>query len=383
MSEYLAYINNYDIRPCTTQYLWWYLLLLNRLPKSYFVINKDYISKENFKRWELNPNIKKPIPYNENIKSLIPLKYSILNKAEDVLKDIYVPSQILNKVIKDNIEYYETELNKILDKNSNIKGTLLWVNNKTVENVCKKRNIPVIHNELGALRRPVYKDMCYFDFSGVNGNTEFNKRFKEFLKISNRVRILNKKELLKVISPVHYKYLIDLSKQTTKFKCGVALQVDLDTNLLAYSNNIQPIDIINLAVKSFGSNKVLIRNHPLTTIGVTENKKSVGDVNIDCSKNSLEFIADCNSIFTLNSSVGLEALLLNRHVVFFGDTPFYSLQYMNEETLIKALNFAVFSYMIPTEYLYNGKYYDYRIEVGLSDEEELYNDGLRKHGVIK
>lgn len=369
MKQYLAYLNNYDIRPCVAQYLWVYCLLLNRLPQSYFVLNSDYINMDNYKKWELNSSINKPIPYSTDI-NILPEDYCLLDKVEDLLiSDI--PSKVLNTVIKDNIEYYKNQLSTILD-NKNIKGALLWVNNKTVEELFKERNLPVIHNEIGALRKPLFKDMCYFDFHGVNGNTEFNNRFENFEKISHKVKIYSREELIKIIAPDNYDYLISLMNKKPQYKCGVGLQVDLDTNLLAFNNNIQPIDILNLAVKNYGN--VLVRNHPASSTGYISNK-SIGRTIIDNSKNSLEFIANCENVWCMNSSVGFEALLLGRNVRFFGDTPFYNMQYMDEETKLKALNFAIFSYMIPTELLYNEKYYDYRIEIGLSDEEELYNKG--------
>lgn len=374
MSRFLAYLNNYDIRPCMAQYLWVYCLLLDKLSKSYFVLNKDYIDNNNFKRWELNSNISKHISYNENISTLIPKYYSIFDKIEEIDIGTDIPSKILNKVLNENIEYYENKLSEILDKCKDIKGALLWVNNRTIEKVFSERNLPVIHNELGALRKPIYRDMCYFDFQGVNGNTEFTKRFKQFEKIADKVKLFNREELIKIVAPNNYEYLTKLSKQIPKYKCGVAMQVDLDTNLLAFNKGVLSADVINIATKMF--NRVLVRNHPLSSIGCMTNK-SIGRIDIDNSKNSLEFIINCENIYTINSSVGFEALLLGRSVRFFGYTPFYWLQYMDEETKLKALNFAIFSYMIPTELLYDEKYYDYRIEVGLSDEEELYNSGLR------
>lgn len=41
----------------------------------------------------------------------------------------------------------------------------------------RKYNIPVINLELGPLRSPTYLFTGYFDFSGVNGNTEAEKRY--------------------------------------------------------------------------------------------------------------------------------------------------------------------------------------------------------------
>jgi hypothetical protein len=47
---------------------------------------------------------------------------------------------------------------------------------------------------------------------------------------------------------------------------------------------------------------------------------------------------------------------------------------MDEQTKLKALNFAIFSYMIPAKLLYNKEYYLYRLEC--FDELELYRKGM-------
>jgi hypothetical protein len=66
---------------------------------------------------------------------------------------------------------------------------------------------------------------------------------------------------------------------------------------------------------------------------------------------------------------------MGRRVRVFGDNPFRDLQYMNEEELTLALNFAIFSYLIPTSRLYNEDYYKMRIQC--KEEEYLYNEGQR------
>ena len=37
MTRYIAYLNNYDIRPCTAQYLWWFYYLMDHMPETCFL----------------------------------------------------------------------------------------------------------------------------------------------------------------------------------------------------------------------------------------------------------------------------------------------------------------------------------------------------------
>ncbi len=367
--RYLAYLNHYDIRPCTAQYLWLYMVILNKLPHAYFVINKDYLNP-NRNRIEFTQTHR--FPYLDKIpESLTPEKYSIFDKVEEDIGEL-IPSRILKRVVEEGFNSEKKELEEILNKN-NIKGALLWVNNKSVEDTFAKYNLPVIHNESGALRSPFFKDTIYFDFKGVNGNTSFLERFEEFKKISHNLPIFSRKELLQIVSNScysdSYNYLLRLYETKPQYECGVALQVDVDTNVLVYNHGITLTDVLNLAVKE-ADGKILVRNHPLSSLGFNSTI-SIGNAELDTSANSLEFISKCKEIRCLNSSVGFEALLLGRKVRFYGDTPFKWITYMNEEDQLLALNFAVISYLVPSSLVFDEKYYDFRVKTQ-GDEEEIY-----------
>ena len=128
--------------------------------------------------------------------------------------------------------------------------------------VLNKHNIPVVHHEMGPFRPTVYVPTIYMDFSGVNGNTEFDVRFKEFLKIAKEVPILSREELIKIISPDYSQKLLTILKnKDSEYEVGVGLQVEVDTNLLLFSNGRSWVDPILLA-KADSTGKILVRPHP-------------------------------------------------------------------------------------------------------------------------
>lgn len=373
MNRYLAFLNNYDIRPCRAQYLWWFYYLQDHLPNTYFIINKDYLNVDK-NRWEYAQYEKAPYKYNNP--STFSLKhYTIMDRFEDSpeLKNEIIPSRILKRAMTEPLPSVVNTIKEVLEQ-EDITASISWCNNASVEVACELYNIPTIHNESGALRTPFFIDTCYFDLSGVNGNTEFNKRFENFKKVTNNVEVFSRKELLSMVSQPHFRdYIKDLSKVNPQYECGVAMQVDVDTNVLAFNKGISEADVIRIAAQNH-NHSLLIRNHPLSSIGYIR-PASLGLGKVDESKNSLEFISKCKHLYTLNSSVAFEAMLMGRKATILGDNPFYNLQFMDENELVLALNFAVFSYLMPTTRLYNEEYYNMRIRC--KEEEYLYNEGKK------
>jgi capsule polysaccharide export protein KpsC/LpsZ len=93
--------------------------------------------------------------------------------------------------------------------------------------------------------------------------------------------------------------------------------------------------------------------------------------------NAVQFINKCEEIYCLNSSVGIEAILLGRKAKIFGDSPFKNVCSMNEDLQIKALNFIVFGYLIHKELLFNDSYYKYRL-ANRGNEKAIYLDNVKR-----
>ena len=369
MTKYLIYLNNYDIRPCKAQYLYWYLNMLEKFPDALFVLNKDYLNPDP-NRWEIRDKKKA----NKNWVYKVPKNYVLLPKIEEMedvkRRDFQNPASFLKLCVNQHITDLDEALDKIINENK-IEAAFTCVNNKTLENVCFSYNIPVIHNEQGPLRPPFFHGTVYLDFSGVNGRTEFYSRFLNFQEME--VELYSKDELLRIVTkPEQYSYVSKLVKAKPIYDCGVALQVDVDTNMIAYNNGWTSADLINKAMKEHG--RVLIRNHPLASMQYASNT-SLGNGVIDKSANSLEFISKCKKIVTINSSVAFEAMLLGREVEILGDSPFAAIPKMDEETKLVALNFAIFGYLIP-DYLWGDKEY-FKFRIFAKNEEIVYNKNMK------
>lgn len=364
---YLVFAANYDIRPCKAQHMWWYLLMLEKFPDALFVVTDDYLYPDT-NRWEFN-EMKKLNPKWEFKR---PTNFIKIEKPVDwpELRDIKNPADIFRKCTKELIWYLHCFLEDIICKND-IEAAFTTCNNQTLYNTCLDHNIPVFHQEQGPLRPPFFKKFDYLDFMGVNGNTDFFHRFERFKEFKDEVKVYSREELLRLVTkPDTFTYVNNLANTRPTHACGVALQVDVDSNMISYNEGWTSADLINKAIRNYGT--VLIRNHPSASMHYTT-PKSLGGGVIDKSANSLIFVSKCKKIMTINSSVAFEAMIMGREAEILGDSPFKEMAGMSSDEKLLALNFAIFSYFVPHKLYGNREYYEFRkLE---RNEKILYNKG--------
>ena len=374
--KYLVYLNNYNIRQAKAQYLWLLYEILSHNLDAFYILTEEYLEKRTVKdSWEVRQAVQKYGSFEKLISRLRIEDCLVMDTPDKWISnsEITIPSQILYNTV---YGYHEEEVHAIVTaiRKRNIRAGVTWVNNKTFKETMEKFNLPVIHHELGPLRPSTYIPTVYLDFSGVNGDTEFDKRFEEFLKIADKVPILSRKELLRIVAPEHYIELYRiLENKGREYEIGVGLQVEVDTNLLLFNKGCSWIDPV-LAAKADSSGKVFVRPHPLAGYIMKPDVRLVID---DLKGNALGFINRCNKIYCLNSSVGFEALLLGREAKVFGDSPFRNMCSMDEDTQLKALNFAIFGYLIHRDLLFNDSYYDFRLK-NRGDEKAIYIDNMKR-----
>lgn len=383
--SYILYLNHYDIRQCKAQYLSVLYEALAHNLDAHFILNKEYLEKyEKGHRWEVKWVENHWGSFEEVWNRLNPKKCTVMDKPEkwvtNSINGYYWklptinPSNILRSAVYDYHEKEAQTIEEVLEK-SKIKAGVTWVNNRTLKEVLNKHGIPTIHHELGPFRPTTYIPTAYLDFSGVNGDTEFDTRFKEFLKIVDKVPILSREELIRVISPCHYKELIDVLHENRRtHEIGVGLQVEVDTNVLVFNKSCSWVDPL-LQAQADCTGKVLVRPHPAANYIMKPSTRI--EINDITKENAINFINRCNKIYCLNSSVGVEALLLGRESKIFGDNPFASVCNMDSETQLKALNFIVFGYLISRDLLFNEAYYEFRLN-NRGNEKEIYMDNMKR-----
>jgi hypothetical protein len=255
-------------------------------------------------------------------------------------------------------------LARILEE-TEIDAALTWCNCPSLTVACERLAIKVIHNELGPLREPVYRPTAYFDFSGVNASAECARRLAAFGAVDESVAgaTLSREELIWLLAqPQHACALLE--EVAPEYAVGVALQVENDSNLIAYANGYAPIDLIAVARQSATDDAILIRRHPAGWF-----KPDFPRIQVDNCAYSFEFVKRCARTLTINSSVFLESLLLGRPAYALGQNPFESASGVIQDGAMRdqatvapaVLNFFLLGYVIPYELLFHVGYYRFRL----------------------
>lgn len=217
--------------------------------------------------------------------------------------------------------------------------------------------------ELGAMRSPIYLDTGYMDENVILGNNSLEQRYSNFCKeiSDSKCPVFTHQELLAIMLQNKYlKYLFRVNDKPTH-KLGLALGT---ATWLPFSKNsaMNDEELIYHAQKHYQLSEMLVRRHPGDFAGAMYPSVEYAR---DTSLNTLEFILKCKKVATLGSNLVIEAMLFNREVVVCQKSAgYYAATHNVEEDYkpsIELLNFIVFGYMVPFEFLTDVKYIRWRL----------------------
>ncbi len=167
----------------------------------------------------------------------------------------------------------------------------------------QKRGIPVIYSELGWFSQ---KDQVYFDSKGTNALSEIRSLDLDELSVDERLNAWIETYLQKRLT---YRVLV-------KDFIFVPLQDECDTNIVDSSPYTKMDDFVRDLSRQFPDKKFIVRPHPRaehTHLGQYHNVEVRSDGNI------YDWLAHADAVVGINSTVLLEALLLNKRVFAFGE----------------------------------------------------------------
>ena len=327
--------------------------------------------------WEKNSSVREKLEYNIPSNELlsrtkiISVDQSIFAPLEEKLKSNNLVWRYLIKHEYEPLKEFIREKLEEIQKKSHIEAIIIYCNSPSVKSIGREMGIPVIHTEIGPTRKPQYLQTAYWDLSGVNGNTEAAQRFsmaKDELKNAG----LTKRELLYLFSSEEDFKKNDSFQDTPEYPVGVAGQVDDDSNIIAYSNGFNNLELLKYADFHFGQKNVLFRNHPGAQTYFTSN--------LDRSPSPALFFKRIEKLITINSSMALEASLLGKPVTVLGDSPFKLLSddIINNSIAadghIEELNFLCLNYIIPYSMIFDYDYCMWRLT--FPSETEIRNRHL-------
>lgn len=353
----VAYFPSFPFRGRSAPYLWIFYKLLTTYGNRLHFLTDDLYRQDvdiwrQYERWEVLEESQKRQGYRlPTAAELNGLSYTPFN-SDFFVRMLTEHGGNPTRAFYEYLTQYDTLLEKdfytALQTIGDVEVVLNWCNCPSLYSACKKLNIPVMNMELGPLRHPEYLSTGYLDFSGVNGNTEAAARYAA---VAEDCQLGLKLEDLRGF------FCSDsLPPLTKKYKSGIVLQVENDSNLIAYSNGFNNQILLDYAQLNYDGD-FLVRSHPGSAFRLNENLS-----NVDHSATSIDFIAQCQKIVTINSSVGLEALLMGVPVITFGDCSFrFILEAQGEQERINRLGFYLFAYLVPYALIFDLDYIRFRL----------------------
>ncbi|HBW1753570.1 GT99 family glycosyltransferase N-terminal domain-containing protein [Klebsiella quasipneumoniae subsp. similipneumoniae] len=370
---FAVFLPPYPFRGVKAPYLWLFLKYLHcSNEKILFITSPDYVEVINdetqHSRWEFDTASMASLGYSlPDEQSLARHEYLYLDHAlyETMLaQHHHDPIKSFTTFLTESISELENELFSLLTKEiiQRVDAFVSICNCPSLEKVARALNKEVIHLEIGPLRAPMYRNTAYLDFTGVNGNTEARARYE-----SCQTEI----DITCSMNDLHRYFLeaISLPSSSENQVAGIVLQVEDDSNIIAYSHNFTNISLISYVRQQHALENILVRAHPGSLFRLRDDIFS-----IDASANSLEFIQKCHSIYTINSSVGLEALLCEKKTNILGDCSYaFVAEEASGPNRVNAMAFYLFAYLVPFELIFNLEYLRFRLD----HPAELYI--VRKH----
>ena len=371
-----AFLLPFPFRGTPAPYLWVYyrLLAMGDAPMA-FILGADYLRPTGdwaeAGRWEMAPDHQARLGYR------IPEPGSIDRHAHCILPqrlftDLLASSrgnhiEAFRRLIRERLPDFEAAFADLLGA-LRPEAVLTWCNCASLSAAASRLGIPVLHLELGPLRAPAFRATAYLDFSGVNGGTEAEARFRANAGFRPEVTREALWRFFHTGAP--------LPEASAAFDTGVVFQVEDDSNLLAFSHGYdnQSLYARNRLLDPAG--RLLLRPHP----GSLFELKPVAGYEIDRSPDSLVFLRRCRQVATINSSVGLEALLLGMPVAVMGDCSYRHIADATDaREQVAMLAHYLFAYLVPEHLIFDADYLRFRL--GRPGDDAIVHRHLCAYGV--
>ena len=374
-----AFLLPFPLRGYRAPYLWVYYRLLSSFgERMLFVASEDYTRGPEYwqaqNRWEMQPGNAQRLHYQVPTREIMDgHDYGFLSETvfEALLADSGGnPITAFRRLLSERVPCLDAAFAEILSQPSaeGIEAILTWCNCPSLSAAAAEKGIPVVHLELGPLRWPQYRPTAYLDFSGVNGNTEVERRYLESGFRSGAgfdIEALRR----------FFCQAKDGESSAARFNLGVVLQVEDDSNLLAFGHGFDNQSLLVYAHLRRPDGGVLVRGHPGSLFALKPDWYQVDD-----SPDSVAFIRRCDKILTINSSVGLEAMLMQTPVEVLGDCAHrFIAEAGDEQARVARLAFYLFAYLVPMGLIYDPGYLRFRL--GQPSDYEIVIRHVAAYGI--
>lgn len=366
---FAAFLHPFPIRGQSAPLLWVFYRLVNQFgPDIVFLLSRDYLeSPQTYQlagRWEMSAEAQAALGYR------VPVPTEL-----DALRVEFVPDDWIATMrtrfradavgpwrhfLLERDTRLEDWVASALRRQQQVLGeafeaVVVWNNCLALRSAVADLGLPLLHWELGPLRSPQFRSTVYLDMQGVNGGTQSEPRLRAAVQTGELMELpqLDRAQLAELFCAT------PPGDAAPDFEIGVPLQVDDDSNLVAYSNGHDNSSLLAQALSQCSDPaRLLVRNHPSRQLPVPD-----GGFAIDESAGSVAFIQRCVKILTINSGVGAEALVLGKRVDVLGDSPYAHIARMSPGSVewLQGLRFFLLCYLVPWSLLFDPDYIRWRL----------------------
>lgn len=306
------------------------------------------------------------IPSIEDLKSIG--QYTIPQDFEDELISDY-PTQI--DCWKDILWHENKKLDIFIrklfskieaDYNEKIEAVLCFYAPASLRKIAAEKGIYVIFNERTSFRPPLFISSGYFDFKENYRKGELEERYNKFLEETkeNPVVLFERKEILS---------LFMTSKGLNYLDCIDSIQPSKELGICRCGEEMIPLE-----QSLFTTNQLSLEAQKLY---LPENIVYRDRTN---SQTSIEFILSCRRIASVHSNMSFDTMLLGRTSCSYGNSPFAFManngikDFKENIVPIEFINFVVFGYFVPWQFLRDEEYIRWRLTK--PSEIEIYKKHL-------
>ena len=240
--------------------------------------------------------------------------------------------------------------------------------------VAHDRGIPVIHIEMGCWREPTYLRTAFWDLEELQGGRTVERRWERFCREreEREIPIFSKRECLALLLQKEKLKLLNIYGSKPKKKIGVVLGYTVNEQVFC-KTHLNDSELLYRVRKEYGTTNMLIRRHFGDPYGGQYPRYKEA---MDKPGRSVpEFLQDCDTVVSLISGVGMEAMLWDRKAITLLPSPSYYASGHEIEGEGKCagedfISFFAFCYLTPLEYLTDVDYLRWRLSG--PTEREIY-----------
>ena len=247
---------------------------------------------------------------------------------------------------------------------------------KPFRNVCDELGIPLIPYCFSAIKIPHgYRQTLYYaNLKGLSYNSnECKDRYHNYLKEGEtNIPVFSNREIIALIGKERTLPLLQLMNHAPKYEMGVCCECYAVIPQFYDFNQYTDDDVFYECNELYSPDQIKVRSHALQLDHIQVDRSEVHN-------DAAPFILSCKRLTSVRSQITLKNLLWKRTAVMKKNTHAFSFMCETDYSStkladIKALNYFVFAYLIPTKLMFSKEYWEWR--VSNPTETEIYKRHL-------